>query len=182
MSATDVLVAFLFVAFVVWRLSSIAGRLDRVHIRREQAHTSLQLQLAWRTSTIAKLISSSVLDPISQEILYREISAATNKSEGDFNDYIAAESELTRTLCKVFDDQEDVRVLAEDSQTYAVLQDLVHACRRVELARRFHNDAVGAAQLLHKRKIVRWFRLGGHTPVPQPIDMDDSIPEGLEWL
>jgi hypothetical protein len=83
----------------------------------------------------------------------------------------------------VFADSEDVtELISEAPHTEAVLRDLAQACRRVELARRFHNDAVGAAQLLHKRKIVRYFRLAGHTDLPESIDLDDTVPAGLENL
>jgi hypothetical protein len=96
---------------------------------------------------------------------------------------MAAESELTRALSVVFEDADDVQELISISPDIEpVLRDLAHACRRVELARRFHNDAVGAAQLLHKRKIVRYFRLAGHTELPSAIDVDDTVPAGLEIL
>ena len=62
------------------------------------------------------------------------------------------------------------------------MQELAQCCYRIELARRFHNDAVGAALLLHKRLLVRVFRLAGNTPLPTAIDMDDAFPEKLQEL
>lgn len=181
MTATQLLYSVLVLAFLVWRLSVIAGRLDRVHIRRDQALTSLRLQLAWRTSSVAKLLTSGVLDPISANVLSQEVASVTQSSELSLLQYMAAESEMTQALCAVFDDAEDIaEVIAQSPESEAVLRDLAQACRRVELARRFHNDAVGAAQLLHKRKIVRYFRLAGHTELPASIDLDDTLPTGLE--
>lgn len=183
MSTTQILILGVGLALLAWKLSAIAGRLDRVHIRRDQALTSLRLQLAWRTSSVAKLLTTSSLDPVSSNILMNEISSVTAAAELSVLQYMAAESELTRALCAVFEDADDVRdIITEAPEREVVLRDLAHACRRVELARRFHNDAVGAAQLLHKRKIVRYFRLAGHTELPSAIDLDDTVPTGLEFL
>jgi hypothetical protein len=62
------------------------------------------------------------------------------------------------------------------------LQELAQCCYRIELARRFHNDAVGAANLLHERVLVRVFRLAGNTPKPVALDMDDVPPKELQDL
>lgn len=183
MTSTHIIVLFVALALFVWKLSAIAGRLDRVHIRRDQALTSLRLQLAWRTSSVAKLLTTKALDPISATVLMNEISDVSAAAELSLLQYMSAESELTRSLCKVFEDSEDVTEIIDASpEIEPVLRDLAHACRRVELARRFHNDAVGAAQLLHKRKIVRYFRLAGYTELPATIDLDDTVPVGLELL
>ena len=32
---------------------------------------------------------------------------------------------------------------------------------------------------LRHRRISRWFRLAGHTPLPAPVDFDDTPPAGL---
>ena len=48
-------VLFAILAVVVWWLSMTAGRIDRVHIRKDDALNSLRLQLAWRASAIAWL-------------------------------------------------------------------------------------------------------------------------------
>ena len=53
------------------------------------------------------------------------------------------------------------------------------ACRRVELARRFHNDVVRSALQLRRQRLVRWFRLAGYTALPRTADFDDTPPEGL---
>lgn len=167
-------------AFVVWWLSAVAGRLDRVHIRRDEALISLRLQLALRMSAVAKLLTSEVLDPVSANVLAEEVENVTAAVERSVSEYLAAESEMTSALCQVFDDVDEVRAVATSSSAAHALGDLAAACRRVELARRFHNDAVGAAQLLHRRKVVRYLRLAGHTPWPEAVDMADTVPAGLE--
>ena len=180
MTTSQLIIAFLVIAFLVWRFSSIAGRLDRVHIRRDQAAISLELQLARRASSVSKLLVLNLLDPVSSNVLAEEVERVTTAAERSQSEYIHAESEFTKALVAVFDDAEAVAELAAATDTRSILSDLAQACRRVQLARRFHNDAVGAAQLLHRRKVVRWFRLAGHTDVPTSLDMDDSVPVGLE--
>lgn len=60
-----------------------------------------------------------------------------------------------------------------------LLAELDEAIRRLQLARRFHNDAVRATRALRGHRVVRWLRLAGHAPMPRPIDFDDSSPPGL---
>ncbi len=59
-----------------------------------------------------------------------------------------------------------------------MLDELDAACRRVQLSRRFHNDAVRACRQLRRQRMVRLFRLAGHTPWPETFEMDDSTPDG----
>ena len=51
--------------------------------------------------------------------------------------------------------------------------------RKVELARRFHNDVVTSARVLRSRRRVRWLRLAGRAPVPTTVDLDDTPPQAL---
>ena len=168
------------VVLLAWRLSTAAGRLDRTHVRRDRARRSLFLQLASRTSATARLITAGALLPHDAEALSREIEKIAYASQGDIDDYISAESDLTQVLCEVFDSSEKVNQLSANHTFSSIVIELSNSCKRVALARRFHNDAVGAAQLLHKRKAVRYLRLAGNTPMPQPIDMDELVPVGLE--
>lgn len=180
MSFWEQLIVVVAVALFAWWLSMVAGRLDRVHIRRDEALTALRLQLAWRASAVAKLLNTGALDPLSAEVLGSEIEEVSRAAEADLIEYLAAESELTQALCQVFDDAAEVAEIAATEYQRRSLAELAAACRRVELARRFHNDAVGAVQLLRKRRVVRWFRLAGHTGLPQSLDLDDRVPIGLE--
>jgi len=58
-------------------------------------------------------------------------------------------------------------------------EQLAQACTRVQLARRFHNDAVAQAQRVRDKRVVRWAHLAGRAPVPQMVEIDDSLPRGL---
>jgi hypothetical protein len=61
-----------------------------------------------------------------------------------------------------------------------LLSELAVACRRVELARRFHNDVVRSCVHVRRKRIARWFGLAGHTAMPTTIDFDDTVPAGLD--
>lgn len=177
------IVAVVLGAIVVY-LSSTAGRLDRLHHRIETTHAALDAQLLRRGAAAQEMASSGLLDPASSLLL----SAAAQETvaagpEDDVARYLA-ESELTRTLGAVFDTREDVEELrAGAGPDVAVadelLDELAVACRRVELARRFHNDVVRSCLQLRRARVVRWFRLAGHTPLPVTADFDDTPPAGL---
>ena len=53
------------------------------------------------------------------------------------------------------------------------------AALRVQLARRFHNDAVKDVQRVRRKAVVRWFRLAGHAEMPQTIEFDDELPAAV---
>ena len=50
---------------------------------------------------------------------------------------------------------------------------------RVQLARRFHNDAVKDVQRVRRKTVVRWFRLAGHAELPATIEFDDELPPAV---
>ena len=60
-----------------------------------------------------------------------------------------------------------------------VLARLASACMRVQLARRFHNDAVTDVRRVRRKWTIRMFHLAGHTPMPHTIEFNDESPEHL---
>jgi len=184
----DVLSQFLIVAVVIGvivvYLASMAGRLDRLHHRIETTHAALDAQLLRRGAAVQDLASSGFLDPASSLLL----SASAQETlvvdpDDDVRRYLV-ESELTRTLGAVLDTREDVDEIRDEAEPDGALADqllaeLAVACRRVELARRFHNDVVRSCLQLRRKRVVRWFRLAGYTPLPTTADFDDTPPAGL---
>jgi hypothetical protein len=170
-------VAAVAIALFALRLSQIAGRLDRLHLRIEAARNALELQLARRSGLVTEIASSGLLDPASSLVLGDAAAAAREADSSDIEAVSAAESELTQVLAATFDEPEDV---AELSSLNATASDtLDSACRRVQLARRFHNDAVRSCLLIRERRVVEWFRLAGHTPLPEMIELNDDLPPGF---
>lgn len=176
------IVIFLVVAFIVWRLSALAGRIDRLHHRIELARASLDAQLLRRARAAEALGTSGLLDPASAIVLAQ---AASNSRNADVNDPVErglVESELSRDLREVFADPESVAELAAFPEGEELVTDLGAACRQVTLSRRFLNDGVQAARLLRQGRLVRVFHLAGNAPRPEMFEMDDVAPEAFASL
>ena len=181
---TEVLAALVIVGAIVVYLSSTAGRLDRLHHRIETAAAALDAQLLRRGAAAQDLASSGLLDPASSMLLSATAQEALAIDAEDTDARFAAESELTRLLGAVLesgDDLDEIRDAAGVDVEMAdqLVDELAVACRRVELARRFHNDVVRSALQLRRQRLVRWFRLAGYTALPRTADFDDTPPEGL---
>lgn len=180
----DILLVVLLLGTITVYLSSLAGRIDRLHRKIETAHAALDAQLLRRVVAAQDLASAGFMDPASALVLSSAAQAALVADEEDDAQRSLAESELTRTLGAVLATREDADELVADAGPDAavagqLLDELAVACRRVELARRFHNDVVRSCVALRRRRLARWFRLAGHTPMPGPIDFDDTPPPGL---
>ncbi len=169
-------------AYFGWKFSSLAGRLDRTHIRRDNLLNSLRQYLAIRATCVARLVASGKLDESKTEKLKIALEDLLIASEKSFRDYLSAESELSGLLFDVFEEESDIKDLMTSTNSATLIFDLARASKRIQLARRFHNDAVGASQLLHARTAVRLFRLAGHTKVPTTVDIDDRVPNALKLM
>ncbi|MET8982313.1 hypothetical protein ABZX85_42730 [Streptomyces sp. NPDC004539] len=157
-------------------LSWTAGRLDRLHSRIDAARAALDAQLLRRASVTQELATSGVLDPAASIVLYEAAHAARQAEEEQRE---VAESELTQALRAVFADHPQLDEVKNAPGGEAAAHELTEAVRRVPMARRFHNDAVGAARRLREHRKVRWFHLAGHAPFPMAFEMDDEPPAAL---
>jgi hypothetical protein len=172
-----------------WYLSYSAARLDRQHHRVESAAAALDTQLVRRAATA--LETAAVLDPATGLMLAAAASEALDGSPtGDGWAPTAGEpaapgvdeevqNDLTRALGNAFDDREYVAHLRADPLAGDLLDALASACARVQMARRFYNDAVAAAQRVRRKRVVRWARLAGRAGMPPMVEIDDSVPAGL---
>jgi hypothetical protein len=174
--------AVIALGVLVLYLSNTAGRLDRLHRRIDVAEHSLDTQLLRRSSVAMEIATSGLLDPASAVLLAdaaHMAAAAIDARASDQGQASAqAESVLTRALDLALDDDEVTELRALPAGE-SLLEDLEAAALRVQLARRFLNDAVRACRQLRGRRTVRWFSLAGRTPWPHPREMDDSLPESL---
>jgi hypothetical protein len=89
------------------------------------------------------------------------------------------ESELSATLREALDDAEEVAEVRAEPGGDELLDALADAWYRVQLARRFHNEAVAQAQRMRRGRVVRALRLAGRAPLPQTLELDDSWPPAL---
>lgn len=171
-------VALAIVGLVVgglW-LTWTANRLDRMHHRIEVARSSLSTQLLRRSGTALELGACVALDPARSLLLVDSAHEARAASPDHFE---SAESDLSAALRAVFADDGEVRSLSRDRDVGALLDELAGDCRKVELARRFHNDVVVSARVLRSRRRVRWLRLAGNASDLHSIDLDDEPPSAL---
>jgi len=173
------LLILLVLAFVVWRLSALAGRLDRLHHRIDLARGSLDAQLLRRARAAEALATSGLLDPASAIVLAQAASHSRNADPTDGVERGIIESEMSRDLREVLADPAAVRELRGTPEGEELVEDLASACGKVALARRFLNDGVQAARLLRSGRLVRLFRLAGSAPQPSTFEMDDEIPAAL---
>lgn len=157
-------------------LSWTAQRLNRLHHRLEVARGSLDTQLLRRSATSVELATSGALDPARSLLLVDAAHAARSAEDGDVE---AAESDLSRALRAVFPDAGEVRELRASPETGPLVAELAGACRKVELARRFHNDVVTSTRALRSRRRVRWLHLEGRAAAPATVDLDDAPPPTL---
>lgn len=160
-------------------LSMTAGRLNHLHSRIDTARLGLSAHLLRRSAIALELANASALDPASRLILADSAHTARLAADADEDRRSRAESDLTAALCAALEDPMDVAEARDVPGVDALLVELEAACRRVELSRRFLNDAVRACRLVRQQRLVRWFRLAGHTPLPEAWDFDDSRPVGL---
>ncbi|GAA2778585.1 membrane protein [Streptomyces rameus] len=175
MTATLIWILVALLAVGVY-LSWTAGRLDRLHVRMDAARAALDAQLVRRASVAQELATSGVLDPAASIVLYEAAHAARQAEEENRE---VAESELSQALRAVFEHPAQVEAVREAPGGEEAALELAEAVRRVPMARRFHNDAVGAARRLREHRKVRWFRLAGHAPFPLAVEMDDEPPAAL---
>lgn len=185
---------------VAWFLTYAAARLDRLHTKVEGAISALDAQLVRRADVGLELATSGLLDPATAFLLAdAAASAAERRTEHPISDDLLdgqnfagredVESDLTWALDAALspelvsdlrstasgDDDDDP--LAEEGQ--ALLARVEAAALRVQLARRFVNDAVADVQRVRAKPVVRLFRLAGHAALPEPVLFDDDLPTAL---
>ena len=170
----------LLITFVVWRLSALASRIDRLHHRIDLARASLDAQLLRRARAAEALATSGLVDPASAIVLARAASNSRNADLADPVERSVVESEMSRDLREVFADPEAVTDLLAFPEGEELLGDLSAACSQVTLSRRFLNDGVQAARLLRQGRLVRLFRLAGSAPRPETFEMDDVPPPAFD--
>ena len=161
---------------IAWYISYGAARLDRLHTRVEGALSVLDAQLVRRAEATLELANCGALDASSALIL---AGAASDSLEADTSDQTsreAIESDLTQAL-ELALGEVALRRLREDEVVGApVLHRVAAANQRVQLARRFHNDAVIDVRRVRRKPGVRLFRLAGHAELPQTFEIDDELP------
>ena len=207
--AESVLAVGLVLALVLWFVWVDASRLDRLHRRVDASRSVLDQQLVRRATVAAELATSGVLDPASSIVVGEAAWAALSAggepgpgpagAAGELRQVLAEgtpavparasdldrgqlESDLTAALREVLEDPHEVALMVTDEPGSALLDELSAAWYRLQLARRFHNDAVVQTRGARRQILVRLLRLAGSAPEPVTFELDDEWPEGLRHV
>ena len=171
-------------------LSMTAGRLDALHKRIDTAELSLDAHLLRRSSVALELATSGLLDPAGAIVVAEAAHAArtaadVHNGQQRIEELLAnraqAESALSQALEATLDDEE-VEEVRQAPGGAELIDELAASARRVQLSRRFLNDAVRACTQLRNQRMVRTFRLAGHTPWPQAVELNDAVPQALHQV
>ncbi|WP_270888112.1 hypothetical protein [Pedococcus sp. 5OH_020] len=175
---------------IAWYLSYSAARLDRLHTRVEGSLSALDAQLVRRAEATLELANSGAVDPASALILagaasesleaHNERALEDDLLEGQrFGAREDLESGLTSALQAALTPEVVAQIRQADGLPTAALRRVEAAAVRVQLARRFHNDAVTDVQRVRRKRVVWWFRLAGHADLPHTVEFDDDLPPAL---
>lgn len=162
-------IAFLLFVYVSWR----ATRLDRLHVRVETARAALDAALVRRAAVSLELAASRLLDPATSLVL---ATAAHEARTADAERREFAESDLSKALRAVADQQGFREMLLARGNGTTLLEELDAAARKVAYARRFYNDAVATTRTARRRPLVRIIPLAGRAPLPDFFEIDDDPP------
>lgn len=168
-----VVLALVLILLIGLYLSWTATRLDRLHVRLDAARVALDAQLVRRSTATLELARSGLLDVATAVILATAARSAQIATEDERE---PAESALTRDLRAAFDDPQELEQLRETPEGADLLQELGASMRRVQLARRFHNESVRAVRQIRGYRRVRYFRLAGRAPDKPTFEIDDEPP------
>ena len=154
------------VALIVWYLSHLATRLDRLHHRVETSWANLDGILQRRAALAIEIARLDEIDSVSSLIL---TSASHEAREADISERSDAESGLSEALKLLRDESEIPHLYPE------LFAELDRITSRLRTAISIHQESVTSTQNLRKRAIVRLFRLAGHAPLPVTHPFEDDV-------
>ena len=176
MDLSRILIVIALAVLVAWYISYGAARLDRLHARVEGALSVLDAQLVRRAEATLELANCGALDAASALILAGAASDSLEADSADQSSREAIESDLTQALELALGQEALRRLRADEIVGTPVLQRVATANQRMQLARRFLNDAVTDVRRVRRKPGVRLLRLAGHADLPQTFEIDDELP------
>ena len=172
--------AILFVLVIIaWYLSYTAARLDRLHVRLGGTLAALDARLVRRAEAAVELANSGLLDGATALLLATAAGESLESPSEHGEAREQAESDLTEALDLALTPRSRRSPCARRPTGRTSLARLASACTRVQLARRFHNDAVTDVRRVRHKWTIRMFHLAGHTPLPNTVEFDDEVPAPL---
>lgn len=184
---TWITVGIIALVLLAWYLTYSASRLDRLHAKVEGALAALDARVVRRSETALELGNSGLLDPASSLLLLDAASQSLEIAAQPDSEHVlnirgfagreAVESDLTEALTAALTPESVADLRMRGGEQAAELLDRIEAAGlRVQLARRFHNQAVTEVQRVRRKRVVRAFRLAGHASMPETVEFDDALP------
>ncbi len=159
-----VLVAVLLSMWVTFTLT----RLDRLHARVDAAQAALDAQLVRRAAALQHVAEAPDSGLPDERRAALDALAGTALAGGPPAERQAVENAVGRAVLELAD--------GDNTIASAAAAELREAAARVQVARRFYNDAVRDTRSLRARRMPRLLRLAGHVRMPQFFDIDDTVP------
>ena len=164
MSTGWVVLALLLSTLVALWLYGLAHRLDRLHVRTDSAWLALEAALG-RRAAVVRVAVSTYERPGSEIAVLADRAERAPRRERE-----AAENTLSTALVRRRAGA-STPVLAPE-----LAAELADAEARVQIARRFYNDAVRDTLALGCRRPVRWLHLGGTATLPAYFEIAERTP------
>jgi hypothetical protein len=167
-----VVVAILLSMWVTFTLT----RLDRLHARVDAARAALDAQLVRRAAALLHVAEApdTRLDEDSRAE-YQRIAVTGTTVEGAQPDR-TGDSVHRREAVENAIGRAVNRLVAETELRPDATAELREAAVRVQVARRFYNDAVRDTRTLRARRMPRLLHLAGRVRLPDFFDIDDTEP------
>jgi hypothetical protein len=157
-----------FVVFVIWYLTFLARRLDRLHHRVDNSWANLDVLLQKRAAVALEIAHSDIADPASSLLL---TGAAYQARDAAIQNRSTAESGLSGALGLLLEDSRHLTTAA-DSQ---LLTELSALTDKIRVAIALHTDAVNRSQMLRSKFVVKSFRLAGSAPLPVTYEFEADV-------
>lgn len=158
-----VVIAILLSMWVTFTLT----RLDRLHARVDAARAALDAQLVRRAAAlqhVAEAAESRLGDAEREQ--YADLAQQALTATGAGREGV--ENAVGRAVAALAGGSVEI---GQDA-----VAELHEAAARVQVARRFYNDAVRDTRTLRARRMPRLLRLAGNADLPAFFDIDDTEP------
>lgn len=171
-----------FLVVYVW---VVAVRLDRLHRRVTKMQSNLELTLIKRAAAAVQLATGESLSPKEATRLLEPAKRALALVDGHLpgtradlqlqpaDSRYVVESSLTKSVRELLEDGADS--LGENTLGDAQWSDLLELCYQLQVSRTVYNQDVTLVQDLRAKSIVRILHLAGFAPMPEYVDLDDTI-------
>jgi hypothetical protein len=160
--------AIFVIIFIIWYLTFLARRLDRLHQRVDNTWANLDILLQKRAAVALEIAHSDIADPASSMLL---TGAAYQARDAAIQNRSNAESGLSGALGLLLEDAQHLTTAA-DSQ---LLTELSALTDKIRVAIALHTDAVNRSQMLRSKFVVKSFRLAGSAPLPVTYEFEADV-------